>query len=89
MDMEWIKRQRDELDRLLNPKKEYLSSLIKFDGFTSLSNRQVGAAIACADLTNLGRARDDKNELLQKIRELEAENKELRHKLVLKTLGVK
>lgn len=82
MDIEWIKRQRTELERLLGPKKVSIEALNKPYGFPVHPNEKV-AVMDC-----ISRPRLEEKCLLERIEVLERENRELKHKLVLKTLGV-
>lgn len=83
MDTEWINKQRKELDRLLG--KKFSEDSIKF-GLSLLPDQKVGAAMDIST-TSLERVPQDKKVLLEKIKALEEENKELKHQLVMKTLG--
>lgn len=83
MDTEWINKQRKELDRLLG--KKFSEDSIKF-GLSLLPDQKVGAAMDIST-TSLERVPQDKKVLLEKIKALEGENKELKHQLVMKTLG--
>lgn len=83
MDTEWINKQRKELDRLLG--KKFSEDSIKF-GLSLLPDQKVGAAMDIS-ITSLERVPQDKKVLLEKIKALEEENKELKHQLVMKTLG--
>lgn len=85
MDREWIRKQREELERLIKEKTS--DSTIKF-GVSLLSDQKVGASMDIG-FTSLDRVSQDKKDLLEKIKTLEEENKELKHKLVMKTLGYK
>lgn len=85
MDIESVRKQRAELEKLMGSK--FKEETIKY-GIELLSNQQVGAMISCSGLTSMERITHDKNDLLEKINALEKENKELKHKLVLKTLGM-
>ncbi|MCU4413279.1 hypothetical protein [Acinetobacter ursingii] len=75
MDIEWINKKREELNRLLGSKFD--QNNIKFG--TSMDT----------SITNLERVPQDKKVLLEKIKALEEENKELKHQLVMKTLEYK
>ncbi|RZF53674.1 hypothetical protein EXE30_06780 [Acinetobacter halotolerans] len=83
MDIEWINKQREELDRLLGSKFD--KNTIKF-GVQLLSDQKVGAAMDIG-FASFDRTPEDKKFLLEKIKVLEEENKELKRKLVMKTLA--
>lgn len=83
MDIEWARKQRAELERLMGNKIKEDS--INF-GVELLSNQAVGAKTTLTGFTSIERISQDKKDLLEKIKALEKENKELKHKLVLKTL---
>lgn len=83
MDIEWARKQRAELERLMGNK--FKEDSIKF-GIKLLSNQAVGSMTTCTGFTNVERISQDKKDLLEKIKALEKENKELKHKLILKTL---
>lgn len=88
MDTEWINKQRKELDRLLG--KKFSEDSIKY-GVQLLSEFSNHGSGTKADIcfTILDRTPQDKKVLLEKIKALEEENKELKHQLVMKTLEYK
>ena len=83
MDIEWIKHEQAELERLLGSKKVSIEVLNKPYGFSVYPN-ECAAVINCID-----RSTPKEKCLLERIGVLEKENQELRHKLVLKTIGMK
>lgn len=85
MDREWIRKQREELERLFDKKTS--DSTLKF-GISLLSDQKIGSAMDIG-FASLDRVPEDKKALLEKIKALEEENKELKHKLVMKTLAYK
>lgn len=85
MDREWIRKQKEELDRLLGGKFE--ERTLKF-GVSLLSDQKIGSAMDIG-FSSFERVPEDKKVLLEKIKALEEENKELKHKLVMKTLAYK
>ncbi|HHX4941206.1 hypothetical protein [Acinetobacter baumannii] len=82
MDIEWIRKQREELDRLLGGAFE--KNAINF-GVSLLSDQKIGASLDIG-FERFDRIPQDKNVLLERIEKLEAENKELKHKLIMKML---
>lgn len=83
MDIEWIKHQRAELEGLLGHKKATIEALNKPYGLSVHPNEKV-AVMDC-----ISRPRLEEKCLLERIKVLEKENQELKHKLVLKTIGLK
>ncbi|MCH7333472.1 hypothetical protein [Acinetobacter modestus] len=84
MDIDWVRKQRNDLETLMNGKFD--TKQFNF-GISLIPDHKVGAMIDCADFASLERIPQDKKILLEKIKQLEAENKELKHKLVMQMLG--
>ena len=85
MDLEYFKRQKAELERLLNPKLVE-NELIKKIGFSLVPDQLAAARIDCDVFKDLHRKPTDPKKLLARIKELEAENKSLKQQLAMQVL---
>ncbi|EKU56526.1 hypothetical protein ACINWC323_2676 [Acinetobacter sp. WC-323] len=86
MDIDWVRTQRSHFDQLM--KEKIAVHQITF-GISLLPDHKVGAMIDCAGFASIERIPQDKKILLEKIEQLEAENKALKQKLVMQFLEYK
>jgi len=85
MDVDWARKQLSELERLMG--ERVATHQIKF-GTSLIPDHEVGAMIDLG-FTSLDRIPEGKKCLLDRIKELEDENKALKHKLVMQVLRYK
>ncbi|MFY4889045.1 hypothetical protein ACOUVU_05110 [Acinetobacter baumannii] len=90
MDLEWIEKQRRELEKHFNPELHRLNELARQKEIDELYGQLSTPRFNTTDI-NAIRKRVIPQELWkdQKIKELEDENKELKRQLALKTLTYK
>lgn len=84
MDIDWLRKQRNDLEKLMSEK---INSKHLELGFSLIPDQKVGAMIDYTGFASLERIPQDKKILLEKIEQLEAENKRLKHKLIMQILG--
>ncbi|EXE97470.1 hypothetical protein ACJBLD_19590 [Acinetobacter nosocomialis] len=90
MDLEWIEKQRRELEKRFNPELYRLNELKRQKELDELYGQLLTPRFNTVDI-NAIRKRAIPQELWkdQKIKELEDKNKELKRQLALKTLTYK
>ncbi len=90
MDLEWIEKQRRELEKRFNPELHRLNELARQKELDELYGKLLTPRFNTTDISVI-RKRAIPQELWkdQKIKELEDENKELKRQLAMKTLTYK